>query len=118
MIFTDSQAALIAIRERFSNPLGQTFARQMGNGAADAGRLGIPIRFARIPYHVGIIGNETAGDVARAIAALPMTASGEYFVGHDRDICQLDSAEWAQLRWPYGRTNGSRNKYSRHIRVK
>lgn len=92
-MFTDSQAALIAIRDRLLSTLGHTHARLVGNGAAIAGRLVVLIRFAWAPSHAGIMGNETADEVARAIVALPVTASGEYFVGEVCEICHRDSAD-------------------------
>ena len=73
VILSDSRAALVCIRDRFTHPSVPYIVYSIALLLLLVSSRGLGVHDAWVPAHSGILGNETADYIANSAARLPFT---------------------------------------------
>ena len=101
VILFDSRAALVCIRDRFTDSYVPYNFHSISRLLLLASSRGLGVHLSWVPAHAGILGNETADYIARSAARLPFTVRPVLVFGDLRVDLRRDFLAWCRLRWPY-----------------
>ena len=112
VIFSDSHSALVGIRDRFTDSTAPYVVYSIARLLCLASGRGLAVRFAWIPAHSGIWGNETADCIARSAAGLrfsicPALPARDFLI----DLRCYDFLAWCRRLWPPPRHGGAGSSY-------
>ena len=101
VILSDSRAALVCIRDRFTDPFVPYIVHSIARLLLLVSSRCLGVYLSSVPAHSGILVNETADFIAKSAARLPFTVRSALPFGDLLVDMRREFLAWCRLRWPY-----------------